>query len=183
MWCVYATMIPLYTGIWKKQNKNVCIHYLDRCKDNDRRKSYHFKIISWPILIVLDPLPSLRRYSITFHFVMMHGTNALICGHVTRPSPFVFVTKQKLYNFLFPTLTFIFSYCVLPSLLVVLPPKLPSYDFAAISSSAVRKDHRSTQSWAQIRTAVILVLAEVRLRNRSPDKTFLVSRTFSQRIR
>ena len=125
-----------------------------------------------------DPSQSLRRYNL-FRFIMMHGMNALICGHVTRPSPFVFVTKQKLYYFVFPTPTFLSDLYLLPSLFLLFLPILPKHSFAAISSSAVKKSHRSTQSWAQIRTAVILVLDEVRLRNRSSDETCLVFRSLS----
>ena len=102
--------------------------------------------------------------------------NSLICGHVTRPSPFIFVTKQKLKTVLFCT-SLSPSYTILLSSvshLDILLPILPKHSFAAISSSAVQKTHRFTQSWAQIITAVILVLDEVRLRNRSSVETSLV---------
>ena len=66
-------------------------------------------------------------------------------------------------------------YLVSPFLVILLLPTLPKHSFAAISSSAaVFKTHRYTQSWAQIRTAVTLVLDEVRVRNRSSVETCLV---------
>ena len=66
-------------------------------------------------------------------------------------------------------------YLFSPFLVILLLPTLPKHSFAAISSSAaVFKTHRYTQSWAQIITAVILVLDEVRLRNRSSVETNLV---------
>ena len=71
-------------------------------------------------------------------------------------------------------------YLFSPFFVILLLPTLPKHSFAAISSSAaVFKTHRYTQSWAQIRTAVSLVLDEVRVRNRSSVETWLVFGTLS----
>ena len=124
----------------------------------------------------LDPTRSLQLCNLFRFYIMMHEMNSLICGHVTRPSPFIFVTKQKLKTVIFCT-SLSPSYTILLSSvshLDIFLPILPKHSFAAISSSAVKKTHRFTQSWAQIITAVILVLDEVRLRNRSSVETSLV---------
>ena len=98
-----------------------------------------------------------------------------------RPPSFSWRNKKlKTVIFCVSLPHYLFTRLLCLSKLDLLQPILPKHSFAAISSSAVKKTHRYTQSWAQIITAVILVLDEVRLRNRSSVETNLVFSPLSE---
>ena len=108
--------------------------------------------------------------------------NSLIYGHVTRPSPFIFVTKQKLKTVLF---------CIpLPYSWIAL--LLRSVSFGSTSADTAKTQFCrnfviSGKENSQIYTKLsadhnssFLVLDEVRLRNRSSVETSLVFWPLSQ---